>query len=226
MPQPGNPTSDLNSSDSGGYSRHKKIFTAVCLLAFVAVLVGLFAYKAKLTAEGESLSKAPVGHRKNAPYIQSPQDVVDLMLEVSNIDSDDVVFDLGCGDGRIVITAAQRFGCRGVGYEYDKELAELARENAKRAGVDHLVTIYQMDIFKITNEELNQGSVITLYLLDWMNEKLIPQLRTLDDGKVIVSHDWGLNQIKPDRTVRIKSVDDPEGKEHVVNVWITPLAGE
>ncbi len=201
-------------------------FSVVLFVLGLVVAAGIFLYQANLNSQNEELSKAPTGHRKNAPYIVSPKDVVDLMLSVSDLDSDDVIYDLGCGDGRIVITAAKQFGCRGVGYEYDEELAELARQRVKEAGVEDLVTIKQMDIFKISKAEMNEASVITLYLLDWMNKKLIPQLRELDDGKVIVSHDWGLNRIEPDRIEKIQSKDDPERKEHVVHVWVTPLKSE
>lgn len=187
------------------------------------MVVGMMAYEAKLDSDNQNLTIATEDHRKNAPYIPSPQDVVDLMLKMSDLDKNDVVYDLGCGDGRIVITAAKQFGCHGVGYEYDGDLVELARENARQAGVDHLVTIHQMDIFKISREDLNKATVVTLYLLDWMNKRLIPQLRELDDGKLIVSHDWGLDNIEPDQTERIQSVDDPEKKEHTIRVWKTPL---
>ncbi|MGI9519978.1 MAG: SAM-dependent methyltransferase [Pirellulaceae bacterium] len=180
-------------------------------------------YKGSLAAQREQLASAPEEHRNNAPYIVSPRDVVDLMLEVGEVDADDVVYDLGCGDARILIVAATQFGCRGVGYEYDPQIAEMARQKVREAGVEHLVTIHQGDIFEIPRDELNQATVITLYLLDWMNKKLIPQLRELDEGKMIVSHDWGLDRIKPDRIENIQSEDDPQKKIHVVRAWRTPL---
>lgn len=148
------------------------------------------------------------------------------MLVLGQVDQSDVVYDLGCGDGRIVITAAQRYGCRGVGYEYDPEIAELARRNAKQAGVEHLVTIHQRDIFTIDRAELNQATVITLYLLDWMNDKLIPQLESLDDGKFIVSHSWGLKGIDPEHTEEFQSTDSTRPPLHEIHVWTTPLKRE
>ncbi|HZL90407.1 MAG TPA: class I SAM-dependent methyltransferase, partial [Pirellulaceae bacterium] len=139
------------------------------------------------------------------------------------LDEHDVVFDLGCGDGRIVITAAKRYGCRGVGFEYDPKIAELARANVEKAGVADLVSIEQRDIFTIEPAELNQASAITLYLLPWMNEKLMPQLERLEPGKVILSHDWDLPGIEPDRIERLDSQFDNSRVEHRIYAWKTPL---
>jgi SAM-dependent methyltransferase len=172
----------------------------------------------------ERVNSAPP-HRipKNAPFIPSPQDVVDRMLELAELDENDVVYDLGCGDGRIVITAAKRYGCRGIGFEYDAKIAELARENVRRQGVADLVTIEQRDIFTIETEELNRASAITLYLLPWMNDKLKPQLVQLGPGKVIVSHEWDLPGYEPDRAVRMESQDDRSDSQHRIFLWRTPL---
>jgi hypothetical protein len=114
-------------------------------------------------------------------------------------------------------------GCRGVGFEYDPKIAELARANAEKSGVADLVTIEQRDIFTIEPAELNRASVITLYLLPWMNEKLQPTLARLEPGKVILSHDWDLPGIKPDRIERLDSQFDDSRVEHRVYVWTTPL---
>lgn len=168
-------------------------------------------------------SRPPHRIPRNAPYIPTPQDVVDRMLELANVDENDVVFDLGCGDGRIVITAAKRYGCRAVGFEYDAKIAELARENVRQQGVADLVTIEQRDIFTIEPAELNRASVITLYLLPWMNQKLKPNLARLDPGKVIVAHDWDLPGCKPDHSERMNSVDDDAAYEHGIFMWTTPL---
>jgi SAM-dependent methyltransferase len=160
---------------------------------------------------------------KNAPFMVSPQDVVDRMLELAELDENDVVYDLGCGDGRIVITAAKRYGCRGIGFEYDAKIADLARQNVNEQGVADLVTIQQRDIFTIEPAELNRATAITLYLLPWMNDKLKPRLAQLKTGKVIVSHDWDLPGYEPDRVERMESQDDHVNYEHRILVWRTPL---
>ena len=210
-------------------TRRFVLFLCGTAIVLGAAIVSLQIYLGRLEGRSAELEQALKGQRKNAPFIVSDSDVIDLMLELGEVDADDVVYDLGCGDGRILIIAATRFGCRGVGYEYDAQIAELARQRVKEAGVEHLVTIHQMDIFEIPHAELNEATVITLYLLDWMNRKLIPQLAALDAGKVIVSHDWGLGEIEPDRVERIQSLDDPNRQEHVIRAWRTPLdqsAGE
>ena len=191
------------------------------LVAGVGVWTAAVGYRSWI--EGQFDSRPPKRTPLNAPYIPSPQDVVDKMLEAAELDEHDVVFDLGCGDGRIVITAAKRYGCRGVGFEYDPKIAELARANVEKAGVADLVSIEQRDIFTIEPAELNQASAITLYLLPWMNEKLMPQLERLEPGKVILSHDWDLPGIEPDRIERLDSQFDNSRVEHRIYAWKTPL---
>lgn len=190
------------------------------LAAVVVIWLAAIGYRAWLESRFDpQLKRTPL----NAPYIPSPQDVVDRMLALADLDQDDVIYDLGCGDGRIVITAAKRYGCRGIGYEYDPQIAELARQNAKEQGVEHLVTIEQRDIFTIERDELNRASAITLYLLPWMNEKLLPTLCQLDPGKVIVSHSWDLPGYPPDHKVQMDSQDDDTPVAHEILVWKTPL---
>jgi SAM-dependent methyltransferase len=191
------------------------------LVALIGIWSAVTAYRSWL--EGQIDTRPPKRKTLNAPYIPSPQDVVDTMLEAADLDKDDVVFDLGCGDGRIVITAAKRYGCRGIGFEYDPKIAGLARANVAKEGLADLVTIEQRDIFTIEPAELNRASVITLYLLPWMNEKLRPQLERLASGKVILSHDWDLPGIEPDRVVRMDSQFDDSRVEHRIYVWTTPL---
>jgi SAM-dependent methyltransferase len=191
------------------------------LLAAVGIWTAVVGYKSWIESHFDT--GPPKRQPLNAPYIPSPQDVVDTMLEAADLDENDVVFDLGCGDGRIVITAAKRYGCRGVGFEYDPKIAELARANVEKEGVADLVSIEERDIFTIESAELNRASVITLYLLPWMNEKLQPTLERLEPGKVILSHDWDLPGIEPDRIARLDSQFDDARVEHRIYVWTTPL---
>ena len=134
-----------------------------------------------------ALAQAPA--TKKAPdviYVPTPQPVVEAMLDLAQVKPDDVVYDLGSGDGRIVITAAKRFGARGVGVEMDAALVKKARENAAAAGVSNRVRFVTADLFAT---DLRPASVVTLYLLQSLNERLRPKLvRELKPGARVVSH--------------------------------------
>ncbi|MFB0555689.1 MAG: methyltransferase domain-containing protein [Phycisphaerae bacterium] len=151
-------------------------------------------------------------------FVPTPQDVVDKMLELAEVKKDDLVYDLGCGDGRIVVTASKRFGCKAVGYDIDPERVKESLENVEKNEVGHMVRIEQKDIFTL---DLNKADVITLYLLPSLNVKLIPQLEKLKPGSRIVSHDFRMKGVKPDKVVKLTSNED--GSEHKVFLWISPL---
>jgi SAM-dependent methyltransferase len=140
-------------------------------------------------------------HRGNIVYVPTPQTIVDRMLAVAKIDNNDLVYDLGCGDGRIVVTAAKRFGAHAVGFDLNPERVAEARENARQAGVDHLVTIRRADLFSV---DMSPATVVMLYLHPRINMRLMPQLTSLAPGTRIVSHDFDLR----DRHVRAK----PDGR--------------
>ncbi len=162
-------------------------------------------------------------HRQpDVSYVPTPQKVVDRMLELAEVTEDDVVYDIGCGDGRIVITAAQKYGCRGVGYEIVDWVVKMARENVTEAGVEDLVRIENADIFTV---DLREASVITLYLLPDLNVRLIPQLDQLPPGVRIVSHSFDMEGVKPDQVVVGKDVDRA-CDDHTVYLWTTPLNKE
>src|SRR5207249_357247 len=154
-------------------------------------------------------------------YVPTPQDVVDKMLELADVKKTDVVYDLGCGDGRIVVTAAKKFGAKGVGFDIDPERIKDSLKNVEKAKVKDLVEIKQEDIFKL---DLSKASVITLYLLPELNVKLIPQLEKLKPGSRIVSHDFDMKGVKPKKTIMVKSTED--GRERHVHLWVTPLEKE
>ncbi len=136
---------------------------------------------------------------KDAPYVPTAQSVVNKMLEVADISSDDVVYDLGSGDGRIPITAAKKYGARGVGIEIDSALIERARANARDAGVADKVEFRRGDLFKA---DLSEATVVALYLWPEINIKLRPKLlRELDPGDQIVSHDFRMGDWPPEREV-------------------------
>jgi len=134
----------------------------------------------------------------DVPFVETPQRTVDKMLELANVKEEDVVYDLGSGDGRIVITAARDFGARGVGIEIKPTLVERARANAKKAGVADRVSFRQGDLFKAG---ISEATVVTLYLLPSVNKKLRPKLfRELAPGTRVVSHDFDMDEWEPDTT--------------------------
>jgi precorrin-6B methylase 2 len=151
-------------------------------------------------------------------FVPTPQDVVDKMLELAEVKKGDLVYDLGCGDGRIVVTVAKKYGCKAIGYDIDPNRVKESLENVAKNNVGHLVTIEQKDIFTL---DLSKANVITLYLLPELNVKLIPQLEKLKPGSRIVSHDFSMEGVKPDKVVTITS--DKDTYEHTVYLWTVPL---
>ena len=149
-----------------------------------------------------------------APYVPTPYDVVNRMLELAEVTRDDVVYDLGCGDGRIVITAAERYGARGVGIDYDPERIAEANANAARRGVDDLVTFIQQDAMEA---DVSEATVVTLYLLSSSNRKLRPILtRQLEPGARIVSHAFRMGDWRPDVT---REFEDERGTLRTLHLW-------
>jgi len=151
-------------------------------------------------------------------YVPTPQDVVDKMLELAKVQKSDLLYDLGCGDGRIVVTAAKKHGCHAVGYDIDPQRIKESLENVKKSHVENLVKIEQKDIFQL---DLSAANVITLYLLPRLNVRLIPQLQKLKPGSRIVSHDFRMKGIEPDTVVKFTSKDG--GGDHQIFLWTTPL---
>ena len=146
----------------------------------------------------------------DVPYVPTAQSVVDKMLEMARVKKNDVVYDLGCGDGRIVITAAKRYGARGVGIDINPERIKEANENAKAAGVQDKVKFIVGDLFKANFAE---ATVVTLYLLPDVNLALRPQLwRQLKVGTRVVSHDYHMGDDWP-----AEQVEHPDGK--IVYKW-------
>jgi hypothetical protein len=152
-------------------------------------------------------------------YVPTPQPVVDKMLELAQVAKDDVLYDLGCGDGRIVVTAAKEYGCKAAGFDLRRGRVKASLENVEKNKVGHLVRIEQKDIFTL---DLSKASVITLYLLPELNVKLIPQLEKLKPGSRIVSHDFDMKGVKPDKVVEVNS-EDEDWDTHTVYLWTTPL---
>ena len=154
-------------------------------------------------------------------YVPTPNDIVAEMLKLAKVKKSDVVYDLGCGDGRIVVTAARKYGCKGIGFDIDpKRLAE-SNANVKKYKVGKLVQIKDEDIFKV---DLSKASVITLYLLPSLNKRLVKQFNKMKPGSRIVSHEYDIKGIKPDKTLHFKSRED--GQSHTIYLWTVPLKSE
>lgn len=151
-------------------------------------------------------------------YVPTPQPVVDRMLELADVSKDDLVYDLGCGDGRIVVTAAKKYGARGYGVDIDPQRVSEARSNVEDQGVEELVTIEHGDAFEV---DLENATVVTLYLLPSLNVKLLPQLRALEPGVPVVSHDFAIEGVRPDEVETL----EVNGKEHRIYLFTTPLEG-
>jgi SAM-dependent methyltransferase len=157
-------------------------------------------------------------HAPDVPYEFTPDDVVDAMVELAEIQPDDLVFDLGCGDGRLVIAAAKKRGARGLGVDIDPKWVEKAREAAAAAGVTQLVTIRQNDIYR---ESLNSATVVLMYLMPSVNEALIPQFQHMKPGSRIVSHQFRIPGIKITRRLEVAS--SQTNLTHPVYLYMTPL---
>lgn len=135
------------------------------------------------------------GQSGDVPYVPTPEEVVDAMLKLADVKKDDVLYDLGCGDGRIVVTAAKNFGVRAVGVDIDPERIREANENAKKAGVADRVKFIEKNLF---DADIKDATVVTLYLLPDVNRKLKPKLlKDLRPGTRIVSHQFDMGDWKP-----------------------------
>jgi len=155
------------------------------------------------------------------PYVPTPQAVVDRMLAIGKVGSNDYLIDLGSGDGRIVITAAKKFGTRGFGVDIDPERIEESNENARRAGVADRVAFYQRDLFETS---LAEATVITMYLLPQVNLELRPRLLALKPGTRIVSHDFSMDAWQPDQHVVLDALDKfgGSGGRSDIYLWVVP----
>ena len=157
----------------------------------------------------------------DTPYVQTPQVVVDAMLETAAVTKNDYVIDLGSGDGRMVITAAKKIGARGFGVDLDKRLVTLANNNARKAGVADRAKFYARDLFET---DLSPATVITIYLLPEVNLMARAKLLALEPGTRIVSHDYGIGDWMPDREFEMDAPGKPVGRSQRSKVlfWVVP----
>jgi hypothetical protein len=183
-------------------------------IAWLASLVGLsFALMLSLPVAAQTAAKGEP-RKPDVIFVPTPEDVVDQMLEVAKVGPKDVLYDLGSGDGRIPITAAKRWGTRGIGIDIDPERIKEANENAQKNGVTDKVKFIQGDLFE---QNFSEATVITLYLLPSLNLKLRPKLWKLKPGTRIVSHDFDMGDWKPEKTIKVGT--------RTVYYWTVPKDG-
>jgi len=183
----------------------------LALSVLVLAVVVAVASAAVVAQPLKPLEKSP-----EVPYVPTNEKVVDEMLKVAKVGKNDVLFDLGSGDGRIPITAAKRWGTRGFGVDIDPDRIKEARENATKAGVADKVKFMQQDLF---DTDIKTATVVTLYLLPEVNMRLRPKLLAdLKPGTRVVSHNYDMGDWKPLQTITVKL---PDG-EHTVYYWVVP----
>jgi SAM-dependent methyltransferase len=195
----------------------------VTALAILAVIVAACAAAQNAEVRQQTAQQptpAPTQQpvKKDVPYVPTPQNVVDEMLTLANVTKDDVLYDLGCGDGRLVITAVKKFGAkRGFGVDIDPQRIAESNENAKTAGVTDRVSFAVQDLFQT---DLKDATVVTLYLLPAVNLKLRPKLLSdLKPGTRVVSHSFDMGDWKPDKTITVQ----PGGQ--ILHLWTIPAKG-
>lgn len=178
-------------------------------------VLGAVLTTASMIPAGSAQQRAP-----DVPYVPTPYEVVEEMLRMAQVTADDVVYDLGCGDGRIVITAAQKYGARGVGVDIDPRRVQESQANAAKAGVTDRVRFIEGDLFQV---DIREATVVTLYLLPDVNLRLRPKLlRELRPGTRIVSHDYDMGDWEPDDVVKVPGTT----YQHALYYWVVPAAVE
>lgn len=191
------------------------LFTSASLVSLISL--GSVRYRPQeltITQIAQAQTEVQISQRKpDVVYVPTPQEVVNEMLKLAQVTKDDVIYDLGSGDGRIPITAAQRHGTRGIGIDINPQRIREANENAREAGVTDRVEFLQQDLFE---SDISEATVVTLYLLPELNLRLRPQLfEQLRPGTRIVSHDFDMGDWEPDRVVATN-----EGS--MIYLWVVP----
>ena len=190
----------------------------VALIVAIGFLVSVTPART-VAQEAQKPSATKQLRKPDVIYVPTPHEVVEKMLEMAKVEKGDVVYDLGCGDGRIVVAAAKR-GAKATGWDINPERVQDAEANVKKNQVEESAKIIQDDIFTL---DLSGADVVTLYLLPSLNVKLIPQLEKLKPGSRIVSHDFDMRGVKPDQALPFTGKD---GAQHTIYLWTTPLKKE
>jgi SAM-dependent methyltransferase len=192
--------------------RNMKMFLLAGVFSFGVAIAGLVAEP--FAAWAQPAQKFDDEGKKIVPYVPTPQEVVDRMLELAQVKKGDVVYDLGSGDGRIVVTAAKKYGVKAIGFEIDPERIKESAENIKKAGVGDLVEIRQQDIRTV---DLSQASVLTMYLLPEVNLMIRPNIwKQMKPGSRVVSHDFDMGDWKP---LKKENIKDASSWDHTLYLW-------
>jgi cyclopropane fatty-acyl-phospholipid synthase-like methyltransferase len=149
--------------------------------------------------------------QESIPFVPSPMLVVERMLKLAEITKDDLIYDMGSGDGRILIQAAKRYGARGVGVDLNPNLVEQAKRNAAEAGVGHLVEFRAADGLTL---DISEATVVTLYMFKWFNNQLRPKLQALKPGARVVAHDFDIDDWKPTKIEYVNPAEDTSSEFH------------
>ncbi len=191
--------------------RHRKWFPGSYVLAAILSVTVLAGQSAKPARDPD------------VPYVPTTEPAVQAMLKLAGVKKTDVVYDLGCGDGRIVIAAAKNYGARGVGIDINPVRINEAKENARNAGVEKLVRFEEKDLFQA---DIHEATVVTLFLLPTVNMKLRPKLlQDLKPGTRVVSNTFDMGDWKPDKEATVGGVDDVEAPlSRDLYLWVIPQA--
>ena len=188
-------------------------------MSFQKLTVCTFAVLVLFTSLAVAQTSQPK-HQLDVPYVPTTAEAVKAMLKLADVKKTDVVYDLGCGDGRIVIAAAREYGAHGVGIDINPERIQEAEENAKKAGVERLVRFEENDLF---DADIHEATVVTLFLLNSVNLKLRPKLlKDLKPGTRIVSNTFDMGDWKPDKELSLPDDRDDFGLSHKFYLWIVP----
>jgi SAM-dependent methyltransferase len=189
--------------------RPNSLLIVLTFVALALVFVSISGQRAVSQVISDDKEKVKL----DVPYEPSSEEVVRAMLEIANVDKNDLVYDLGCGDGRIVIAAAQKAGARGVGVDLDPARIRESKENARKANVADRVQFYQQDLFQT---KIGKATIVMLYLWPEVNLKLRPKLfRELKPGTRVVSHSHDMGSWEPDQTITTSD-------GHKVHFWVIP----
>lgn len=192
------------------------VLSAICIGAGCSRTSNVTVETAPADAQVSAPQKSPALRSPDVVYVPTPPEVVEKMLEMANVNSNDVLYDLGSGDGRIPIAATQKFGIRATGIDINPQRIEEANANARKEGVTDRVRFLNQDLFQ---SDFRDATVVTLYLLPQLNVKLRPQLLSqLKPGSRIVSHDFDMGEWKPEKTAQV----DVNGRTHNIYLWTVP----
>jgi len=173
-----------------------------------------------LSAAVLSAQEAQPRHHPDVPFVPTTEEAVQAMLKLAGVQKTDIVYDLGCGDGRIVVSAAKDFGARAVGIDIDPQRIAEAKENAKKAGVENRVRFEENDLFEA---DIHEATVVTLFLLSSVNLKLRPKLlQDLKPGTRVVSNTFDMGDWKPEKEVTVGDPEEQSYLSHRLFLWTVP----